>query len=403
MYSRGDRNAVPATESVVRLVNEHADDLVEQLAARVAAAESAYRPGVLLSADEVSRMCREALANATAFMTEDTGSALSRAHDGALQRAERGVPVTAALHAFRIGGQFVWAALVSDFAIRQDLLEDASQRVWAVVDALSGAVTDAYRDLDQHSDQARLAALDRLFHGEFGDQYTIQECAVQLGLPFEGRFVVLACDAAPGPPRVEDRLRTLGVQFVRHREHITSNLLVLLGQRFGLDDLCEELTARASGRTGVSEVFTDLTAVRAALSEASLARVAARPGSATVVRHDRDHVPLLIASAPAAARRLATAVLGPVLTLSDRERDALLGTLEAWLSQNGSPASAARRLHCHRNTVGYRLRRITELTGRDLARPADVAQLRLALDVLDVLPMSGATDARSSAVASQKE
>ncbi|MFD1276768.1 helix-turn-helix domain-containing protein [Streptomyces kaempferi] len=34
-----------------------------------------------------------------------------------------------------------------------------------------------------------------------------------------------------------------------------------------------------------------------------------------------------------------------------------------WFANGGSTTRAAEHLHCHRNTVLYRLRRITELTG----------------------------------------
>jgi DNA-binding PucR family transcriptional regulator len=137
----------------------------------------------------------------------------------------------------------------------------------------------------------------------------------------------------------------------------------------------------------VSELFRSLGDAGAALAQATMACAAGRPGTAWVVRHDQALIPLLITAAPEAARRLAGAVLGPILALPDRERDLLLSTLEAWLAHHGSPAAAGRRLHCHRNTVGYRMRRIAELTGRSLGCPADVAHLKLALDVVTVLAM----------------
>jgi DNA-binding PucR family transcriptional regulator len=172
--------------------------------------------------------------------------------------------------------------------------------------------------------------------------------------------------------------------------------LVVLGPRFDLAQLCEELADRAATRFGVSDVFHSLDEVRAALAEASAARSAGRPGSTDVVRHDQALVPLLIAAAPGAARRLADAVLGRVLSLGRRERETLLSTLRAWFDQDGSPAAAAGRLHCHRNTVSYRLHRLAQLTGRNLGRPADVAQLRLALDIVDVLGMEDQPSGRST-------
>jgi DNA-binding PucR family transcriptional regulator len=57
----------------------------------------------------------------------------------------------------------------------------------------------------------------------------------------------------------------------------------------------------------------------------------------------------------------------------------LLDTLEAWFAADGSTAEAGRRLHCHRNTVLYRLGKVAELTGRSVSRPAQAAELYVGL------------------------
>jgi hypothetical protein len=393
------RTVTPAVQRVVQLVRGHADELVSELAERIAEQESAYRPGLLLTAEEVAAMCRHALVNAAAFLADDRASALAAVREGARRRAEQGVPVTAALHALRIGGQFVWAA-VTAAEPRQTVLVDASDRVWSAVDALSQAVTDAYERLEprtlRQDSRARAAALDTLFHGEQGCP---PEAAAELRLPLDGTFVVVTGGREHGRSPlsgVEDRLLARGVTSVWQRGRSAEHGLVVLGVRFDLDQLCAELAGRATARVGVSEIFHSLDGVRAALAEASAARSAGRPGSTDVVRHDHALVPLLIAAAPAAARRLADAVLGRILALAERERDTLLTTLRAWLDNDGSPAAAARRLHCHRNTVGYRLHRVAELTDRDMGRPADVAQLHLALDVVDVLGMRDHPTGRST-------
>jgi len=44
-------------------------------------------------------------------------------------------------------------------------------------------------------------------------------------------------------------------------------------------------------------------------------------------------------------------------------------------------------LHVHRNTVRYRLRRVEELTGRDLTQPIGVAELHLALEAARILQL----------------
>jgi DNA-binding PucR family transcriptional regulator len=71
-----------------------------------------------------------------------------------------------------------------------------------------------------------------------------------------------------------------------------------------------------------------------------------------------------------------------VLSLDSSGANALLDTLDAWLDAGGSTAAAANALHCHRNTVLYRLQRITQLTGRRISHPAESAELIIALRAL---------------------
>ncbi len=57
----------------------------------------------------------------------------------------------------------------------------------------------------------------------------------------------------------------------------------------------------------------------------------------------------------------------------------LLRSLEAFIERNGQWERAARDLYCHRHTLRYRIRRVEELTGRDLAQAQDRIELWLAL------------------------
>ena len=56
----------------------------------------------------------------------------------------------------------------------------------------------------------------------------------------------------------------------------------------------------------------------------------------------------------------------------------LLRSLEAFIENNGNWERAARQLYCHRHTLRYRIRKIEELTGRDLSRATDRIELWLA-------------------------
>lgn len=73
--------------------------------------------------------------------------------------------------------------------------------------------------------------------------------------------------------------------------------------------------------------------------------------------------------------------LGPLLEYDRAHGAELIRTLEAFFAANCSPKEAASLLHVHRNTVLYRLERITEITGLDLNSSDIRLQLHLALHV----------------------
>ena len=60
---------------------------------------------------------------------------------------------------------------------------------------------------------------------------------------------------------------------------------------------------------------------------------------------------------------------------------ALLETVDAYLEHGGSLEGCARQLYVHANTVRYRLKRVTEITGRSPSNPRDAQVLRTALAV----------------------
>jgi PucR family transcriptional regulator, purine catabolism regulatory protein len=72
-------------------------------------------------------------------------------------------------------------------------------------------------------------------------------------------------------------------------------------------------------------------------------------------------------------------LLGPLENGEGDYGDELMRSLEAFIEQNGQWERAARQLFCHRHTLRYRIRRIEELTGRDLSRARDRIEFWLAL------------------------
>ncbi|QDY79660.1 PucR family transcriptional regulator [Streptomyces qinzhouensis] len=134
---------------------------------------------------------------------------------------------------------------------------------------------------------------------------------------------------------------------------------------------------------GVSAAVSSAEGLRGALEEARHARrvAAARPGLVCAAGHHElaSHV-LLLPFVPDDVRRAFTArLLDPLREYDRRHRAELIPTLEAFLDCDGSWTRCAAQLHLHVNTLRYRVGRIEQLTGRDLARLEDKLDFFLAL------------------------
>jgi purine catabolism regulator len=77
---------------------------------------------------------------------------------------------------------------------------------------------------------------------------------------------------------------------------------------------------------------------------------------------------------------------GALVAYDERTGAGLMETLDAFFHCHGSPTDTAQRLHLHRNTVLYRLRRIEEIGGLRLSDPGTRLNLHLCLRIREVLP-----------------
>lgn len=84
-------------------------------------------------------------------------------------------------------------------------------------------------------------------------------------------------------------------------------------------------------------------------------------------------------------RRFYYETLGPLVEHDDRKQGDLIRTLSGFFEANGNLAKAATDLNVHRNTLVYRLERISELSGLNLEDPENRLILHLALKIQRVL------------------
>ncbi len=307
-------------------------------------------------------------------------------------RAEAGVPFDAVLEAFRVGGRFLWEQMVryAPPEAKDDLILAAAD-IWAITDELSAQVTKAYRtvvaDRARRDAQARTALVGSVLDGP-GPGQLLWEAVRALDLPHTGEFVVVSAETpapgAEGIPGIETFLQRREVSSAWRLDQGHQDGLVSLRPGVGLQALVSWLEEHATGRVGISSLFTRVDAARRACEQARSASSAASPGSVEIVRYEQQPFAVLLARVPDRSVEIARQVLEPVLELPTEDAEALLDTVRVWLECAGATSRAASRLHVHRNTVGYRLRRVHDLTGLDPAQPLHAARLHLALEAARV-------------------
>ena len=382
------------TQLVILRLDELTDELVlEILRENAGYVDASHAAAELVPLDELRRSCRDNLERVLQLlgdMVPPGVDPVDAAMSTGTRRAERRAPLEAVLRSFRIGGRVVWHALArvakEDGSIGWDDMVDVAAAVWTVVDEVSSAVAGAYRRtelrlrrLDEHR---RLTMFTDLLRGRGRDAAFAAEAAAELDLPADADFLVLAADLRQDSS-AEDLLAVHGVRSIwqPHARH-TVGLVAL--DRHDADRVLDLLRTAVRDRVGVSPRVHGLGEVGTAHELAVLALRTLPAGTATTARLD-DRLPAaLLVRSPDLVDRLVEVVLGPLLRLPDGERQQLLATLSAWLRSNRSPAAAAERLYCHRNTVINRMSKVESLLGRSLEDFENALTVSYALLALDL-------------------
>jgi len=197
---------------------------------------------------------------------------------------------------------------------------------------------------------------------------------------------------------VQDRLSRRPGPFVCS---VQDAAVVALFEAAGPDQAREaaEAVAAAVRARGVAARFglgmpePDPRGLRRAYQEARFALEAAGPAGGREAKQVRvatvadlgSHRLLLARQEDAALEAISRGLLGPLLDYDRRQHGDLVASLRAYLEHNGNWEAAARALSVHRHTLRYRVRRVAELTGRDLDSAADRVEFWLALQAADVL------------------
>lgn len=136
---------------------------------------------------------------------------------------------------------------------------------------------------------------------------------------------------------------------------------------------------KSVGRIGIGDLH-ELPTLRDSLTEAQLAL---RIGTGEVIQIDQLGVLgfLAVDADPARLRAMVDRWIGSLISYDAIHGSELVRTLCEFLRNNGAVESTARALFVHSSTLKYRLRRIHELSGRDLRNPDERFNLELACRV----------------------
>jgi hypothetical protein len=387
-------DVAPEVRELSRRLLPEADLLGTRMAERICAEIPLYADGQSVSYEQLTASCRDNMRYVLGQLAQEPRVSIDAPRATGAARAEQSVPYAAVLQAFRVGGRFIWELLVerADPEVH-DVLLLAAADIWAVSDELSSQVTDAYRtalaDKVRRDAQMRAVLVGSLLDGDTAAAEELVESATMLHLRRTGEFAVVSAECAiPGTEalrNVEQVLSRHSVTSAWRLDHDHQDGLVELRVGFRGERLYDALTGLGQGRVGISSVFRSLAGAPEARRQARVACAAGAPSSQDIVRFEQHPLAVLLAGAPEQAAFLGRTILGPVLELPANDRALLLETARTWLAAHGSTSSAAQRLFLHRNTVRYRLHRLEELTGRDFARPADAAELYVALESVRIL------------------
>ncbi|GAA3565413.1 helix-turn-helix domain-containing protein [Amycolatopsis ultiminotia] len=398
------REAVPAAEALAKSLLARVDELAGTLVGVINEQNPGYRLLNVVPGEDLRKSCHDNLERVLQLVGhggELAPAEAARHYDAARatgeRRARQRLPLDDVLRSFRLGGRLVWQALIDQaraegVADTGDLL-DVATRVWEVVDATSAQVAAAYHAAEQalvRADEQRRAALwEGLLQGRGSDAAFAHEASRIIRVPVEGPYVAVAASGQAFTGDLTEalghRLDSLGLASAwQVRADVLAGLVAVPSG--GPAGLAEALAALVTGPVGVSLIVNGLAEVHTAHRQAVLAMRTVPNGETAVVRL-ADRLPeALLLSSPELTGSLVAKWLGTLLELPADERRLLLDTLATWVGAGGSATRAARLLHCHRNTVLNRMRRIEALTGYPVAGGEIPLELALVVRALPFVP-----------------
>ena len=281
------------------------------------------------------------------------------------------------------------------------LLPQQSVTARFLVDRLATAVADAARrdDAARPRGARRTEMVGALLAGGHGNATDQRAAAMALGLDPDAVYFV-AVSTGGNDASLARTLAPLGSVHLAGEENGRREALIAASGRAGADSLASRVNEVKRRLEAGSERETLTLALSAPALGVARLPAAAREAAFVATLQAQTPFPRRAASFESVddvgafrllyplrdSHELREFVADALGTLERRDqRGTLRATLRAFLESGGSQVDASNQLGIHRNTLAYRLRRIGELIGRDVADPGSWLTLHLALRASEML------------------
>ena len=343
------------------------------------------------------------LADATLIGRRPDPDEVAAVHELGRLAATQGVPARRMAHLYLSAAARLWSTIpLKGRARDRDAVRAAAEAVLLAVDSAVAALVAGHdsqrRRMVRHEESVRRQFIDDLLRGD-SDVASLVERGEPFGLDFSlGHQVALA---VPSGKLVDEVAVASALERSIADAYVGREVLVDIREgQFII--VAPEIPPGSAHRGEGPEVGSTIqTAIRGVRKGVRwrIAAGRAHPGTYGVARSYEEarealelaeilqlNTPVIYAHDllvyrvlvrdQAAMSDLVHAVLAPLATARGGA-EPLLETLQVYFQTGGVATETARRLHVSVRTVTYRLAKVAELTGRDLAKPDD----RLALQV----------------------
>jgi PucR C-terminal helix-turn-helix domain/GGDEF-like domain len=380
------------------------DDLASAMTTAVIDEIPAYHnmtsPGQRATIHEHSLEHARAIVECIRTWTLPSPEALAFVRARAALRAKQQLPLSALLHAYRVGHRTVWERLVRILAEFHDPLEASlalTTLTLCYTELISTSLAEGYVDYQRSAlmqvSRARRDLVEVLLHGTAESSVDVLELASSFALVPGADFLVVVMtrivDADPvsdDENRAAETLRrhlALGVAqpFVVDRHHEILSIAPVARARPSAIAHLVRLAEAELGSTGakwagaISTICSGLAEVARGYQEARQAL----PSSGVCVLLEQGVFDYMVEHADGTPVRMIPDSARRVLLSEDQ---VLVETLCAYARAEMSLRETALALYVHPNTVTYRLEKLSRLLDRDVTRFSNLVEVMTWLRLL---------------------